>query len=160
MTTVGVLFTVLAVAATPVIERGALPLALNVFDLPPFLAFSLVIIGNILPAFVIIYAFDPIMHWLGAHIPAVHRFGERAIEHVRKKVHPWVEKYGVLGLIIVVAVPTPLTGSWTGSGGAAILGMDKRKAVWCVIIGVVIANLIILGADLGLLKAVTWYQAR
>ena len=58
------------------------------------------------------------------------------------------------------AIPTPLTGGYTGAGGAAILGMDKRKALIAVIIGVVIADLLILGADLGILKAIHWFNGR
>jgi uncharacterized membrane protein len=51
-----------------------------------------------------------------------------------------------------VAIPSPLTGAWTGSGGAAILGMHKRRAVAGIIAGVIIADLIILLADLGITR--------
>ena len=142
----------LAVAAAPIIERGALPLAINGFKLPVALAFCLVVIGNSLPAIAVVYLLDPVLRWLGRYIPPVRRFADSVLAHFRAKVHPWVDRYGVLGLVIVVAIPSPLTGAWTGSGGAAILGMHKRRAVAGIIAGVIIADLIILLADLGITK--------
>jgi len=146
------ILTVFLVASAPVIERGALPLALNGFHLPAWLAFSVVVIGNSLPAIAIVYLLDPILVWLGKYIPFVHKFAGTVLTHFRHKIHPWVDRYGTLGLLLVVAIPSPLTGAWTGSGGAAILGMHKRRAVACIIAGVIIADLIILLADLGITK--------
>jgi uncharacterized membrane protein len=144
--------TVFFVAVAPVIERGALPLALNIFHFPVWLAFFVVVVGNSLPAIAIIYLLDPVLVWLGKYIPFVHKFAGTLLAHFRHKIHPWVDKYGTLGLLIVVAIPSPLTGAWTGSGGAAILGMHKRRAVAGIIAGVIIADLIILLADLGITR--------
>ena len=144
--------TVFLVSAAPVIERGALPLALNGFHLPVWLALLLVIVGNSLPAIAIVYLLDPVLAWLGKYIPFVRKFADTALAHFRHKIHPWVDRYGTLGLLIVVAIPSPLTGAWTGSGGAAVLGMHKRRAVASIVAGVIIADLIILGADLGITK--------
>ncbi len=142
----------MAVAAAPVIERGALPLAINVFKMPPLLALLLVVIGNSLPAIAVIYLLDPALKWLGKYIPSVRRFADTILAHFRHKIHPWVDKYGTLGLLIVVAIPSPVTGAWTGSGGAAILGMHKKRAILGIVIGVIIADLIILAVDLGVAK--------
>jgi Predicted membrane protein len=152
MITLGSVITVFAVAAAPIVERGALPLALHGFKLPLALAFPLVVVGNSLPAIAVIYLLDPVLTWLGKYIPPIHRFATIVLAHFRRKVHPWVDRYGTLGLTIVVAIPTPLTGSWTGSGGAAILGMHKRNAIFGIIVGVIIANLIILAVDAGVTK--------
>jgi len=152
MITFGSIITVLAVSAAPIIERGALPLALHGFKLPLAIALPLVVIGNSLPAIAIIYLLDPVLVWLGKYIPPVRRFADKVLTHFRHKVHPWVDRYGTLGLIIFVAIPTPLTGSWTGAGGAAILGMHKRNAIFGIIAGVIIADLIILGVDLGITR--------
>jgi uncharacterized membrane protein len=142
--------TALAVAATPVIERGALPLALHGFHLPLALALPVVIIGNALPAVAVVYFLDPIMLWLGKYIPALHRFAVVILASFRKKVHPFVDRFGTVGLVIFVAIPTPITGSWTGAGAAAVLGMHKKRAVAGIIIGAAIANLIVLAMDYGL----------
>ncbi len=155
MTILSSALTVMAVAAAPLVERGALPLALHTFKLPLLLAFPLVVVGNSLPAIAIIYWLDPVMLWLAKHIPFMRKLVDIALVHFRKKVHPWVDRYGTPGLILVVGIPTPLTGSWTGAGGAAILGMHKRNSLFGVIVGATIANLIILLLDLGIIRLFT-----
>jgi uncharacterized membrane protein len=152
MITPGSIAIVFLISAAPILERGALPLALNGFKLPLALAFPLVVVGNSLPAVAVVYLLDPVLVWLGKYIPPVRRFADTILAHFRRKVHPWVDRYGTLGLVIVVAIPSPLTGAWTGSGGAAILGMHKRRALFGIIAGVIIADLIILGFDLGITK--------
>ena len=69
------------------------------------------------------------------------RFFDRFVERARKKVKPAVEKYGYLGLAIFVAIPLPVTGAYTGVLGAFILGMNRKKAVFAVSLGVIIAGI-------------------
>ena len=52
-------------------------------------------------------------------------------------------KYKYLGLIVLVAIPLPGTGAWTGSLAAAFLDMPLRKAIPSIIAGVLIAGLAI-----------------
>ncbi len=140
---------VLAVSALPIIERGALPLALHAFHMPLSAALPIVVIGNALPAVAIVYLLDPVMAWLGKYVPAVHRFASVILVGLRRKVHPFVERFGVLGLVIFVAIPTPITGAWTGSGAAAVLGMEKKRAAAAIAVGALIANLLILAVEYG-----------
>ena len=55
-----------------------------------------------------------------------------------------VRKYRLPGLLLLVAVPLPGTGAWTGSLAAAFLGMRLRKALPAVILGVLTAGCIML----------------
>jgi len=68
---------------------------------------------------------------------------DRFVIKARAKVHASVEKYGYLGIMIFVAVPLPITGAWTGTLGAWILGMDRKKTMLAVAAGVAIAGLIV-----------------
>lgn len=61
----------------------------------------------------------------------------RKLEKVREKAHPLVEKYGMLGLAVFVAVPLPGTGAYSGTAAAWLLGMDKMKGFIAVSLGVV-----------------------
>jgi uncharacterized membrane protein len=70
----------------------------------------------------------------------------RKLESVRAKAHPLVEKYGVLGLAVFVAIPLPGTGAYAGTAAAWLLGMDKRKGFLAVSLGVVGAFLIVWAA--------------
>ena len=82
------------------------------------------------------------------------KINARAIE---KSKSPTFEKYSTFGLFLFVAVPAPGTGAWMGSLIAAILHMDKKKAVPAIIAGVIAAGLIMTlgtGAVIGVADAI------
>jgi len=74
------------------------------------------------------------------------------IERVRKKAHPYVEKWGFWGLLLFVAVPLPGTGVWTGAIAAYILGVEKKRAFFALLLGGYLSILITLLPSLGLLR--------
>ncbi len=54
-----------------------------------------------------------------------------------------VRKYEFWGLVILVAIPLPGTGAWTGSLVAAMLNMKLKDAVPAVFLGVLIAGFVV-----------------
>jgi uncharacterized membrane protein len=68
---------------------------------------------------------------------------DRFVERARDKVRGPVERWGILGIALFVAVPLPITGAWTGTLGAWVLGLEKRKTLPAVILGVAIAGLVV-----------------
>ncbi len=72
------------------------------------------------------------------------------VERVRKKAHPYVEKWGFIGLTIFVAIPLPGTGIWTGALAAYLLGIGRRQTVPALILGGLLSMAITLGPALGL----------
>ena len=68
---------------------------------------------------------------------------DRFVERARQKLRGGVEKWGVFGVALFVAIPLPVTGAWTGTIGAWVLGLGKRKTLPAVIIGVIIAGAIV-----------------
>ena len=69
---------------------------------------------------------------------------ERFVEGARKKLEHKVSKYGYLGITLFVAVPLPITGAYTGTLGAWILGLDPKKTFLSVLVGVIISGTIVL----------------
>ncbi|MDR2768574.1 MAG: small multi-drug export protein [Treponema sp.] len=67
-------------------------------------------------------------------------FFDRFVNRARKKLEKGVAKWGALGVAIFVAIPLPITGAWTGTLGAWVMGLPKRKTLPAVILGVVIAG--------------------
>ena len=65
------------------------------------------------------------------------------IERARQKLHKEVERWGTLGIALFVGIPLPVTGAWTGTLGAWVLGLSKRKTLLAVILGVIIAGTIV-----------------
>ncbi len=61
-----------------------------------------------------------------------------------------MDKYGFWGLALFVAVPLPLTGAYTGTILAWLLGMDWKKAFPAVGLGVIVAGVVVLLITLGI----------
>jgi len=85
-------------------------------------------------------------YWvMGPVVQVLRRWGwfDRTVwpyfERTRHKLHPYVEKYGELGLAIFIGVPLPGTGAYTGAFGAFLLGMNRRKFLVANLVGVLLA---------------------
>ncbi len=48
-----------------------------------------------------------------------------------------------IGLMLLVAVPLPGTGAWTGSMVAFLLGLNWRRALFSITVGVLVSGAII-----------------
>ncbi len=87
--------------------------------------------------------FMEILDALLPRIPLVGTLWRRYRERVVPKVRPYVERWGVLGLTLFVAVPLPGTGIWTGALAAYILGMGRGKAFLALSLGGIISCLLL-----------------
>ena len=62
-----------------------------------------------------------------------------------------IEKLQYLGLMLFVGIPLPGTGAWTGCLIAALLDMDKKKAMLSAVLGVIMAGIIMMFVSYGVL---------
>jgi uncharacterized membrane protein len=69
----------------------------------------------------------------------------RKLEGVRRNARPLVEKYGLIGLAVFVAIPLPGTGAYSGAAAAWLLGMGWKKSFFSVALGVCGAFFIVWG---------------
>jgi uncharacterized membrane protein len=135
------LFTVL-LCLLPVSElRGGLPFALS-RGVPLWAAYLICVGANTLVA-PLVYLFLSSAHRLLERWQPYRRLFDRLVERSRRKVHAKVERYGYAGLMLFVAVPLPITGAYTGTLGAWILGMDRRKTILAVCAGVILAGIVV-----------------
>jgi len=121
--------------------RGAIPFAVA-SGMPLVEAAAIAVACNALVgpvAFVFLETFHRLLYRWGFYAGVFDRFVAKA----RAKVHAKVEKYGYLGIMLFVAVPLPVTGAWTGTLGAWILGMDRKKTMLAVAAGVVISGVVV-----------------
>ena len=65
-----------------------------------------------------------------------------------------IQKYAYWGLLLLVGIPLPGTGAWTGSLIAALLNMDIKKSFFIIVLGVIMAGIIISVFSYGLLGMV------
>ena len=106
------------------------------------------ILGNLFPVPIIIIYVRRVFAWLrrkSARLDAWISGMEAKAEHKGEKVR----KYGAIGLCLLVAIPLPGTGAWTGALVAAVLGLRMRDAMPAIILGVLIAAAVVLGLTYG-----------
>jgi uncharacterized membrane protein len=137
--------TLLATIA-PISElRGGIPLGISL-GLDPLFTFFVAIIANTLIFFPVFFALRLFYDKLLFRIPLFNKY----LDNLRKRGEPKVEKYGFWGLILFVAIPLPVTGAYTGTILAWLLGMDWRKAFPAVGLGVIVAGVVVLLITLGI----------
>lgn len=136
-----ILWTML-VSMVPVIElRGGLPFGVAL-GLTPSVALCAAVVGNMIPVPFIVVYIRRILHWLREKS----RWLDGKVCWLERRAHlkgALVTKYGFIGLCILVAIPLPGTGAWTGALVAAFLDMRLKKAIPTIFLGVVIAGLIV-----------------
>lgn len=136
----------LLVTLSPLSElRGGIPLGILQFELDPWLTFVMAVIANALIFFPVFFLLRVCYQKLLRRIPLF----ERYLEDLRKRGKPVVERHGFWGLALFVAVPLPVTGAYTGTMLAWLVGMEWRKAFVAVALGVVVAGTIVLLLTLG-----------
>lgn len=133
----------LAVSMVPVIElRGALPIGTQFFRLPYGWVLLLSIVGNLLPVPFIILFIKRIFAWMRRRMPRMNGLVARLEKRADSKSET-VQKYAFWGLFILVAIPLPGTGAWTGALVAALLDMDLKRAFPAIALGVLGAAVIV-----------------
>jgi uncharacterized membrane protein len=134
--------------------RGAIPFAVA-NGIPWFLAYPFAAVLNVLVA-PVCWIFLSTLHKLFYGAPAkedgsgglkgfrwYRALFDGFVERARDKLKSGVEKWGWLGIAAFVAIPLPITGAWTGTLGAWVLGISKRRTMLAVILGVLTAGAIV-----------------
>ena len=141
----------LVTAMLPVLEiRGAIPVGVAL-GLDPWLAFAVGFVGNMLPIPFLILLTRKVIEWLKKHNILV-KF-TRWLEDKGSKGAQKVKKYSFWGLFILVAIPLPGTGAWTGALAASLLDMRLKRALPAIAMGVATAGLIVLAVTYGVISA-------
>lgn len=128
-------------AMVPVLElRGAIPIGVA-GGVPVLIAMLIAMLGNLVPIPILILFTRKVFDWLktkGRIKILVEKLEAKA--HAKSEI---VQKYEWWGLCILVAIPLPGTGAWTGALVAAVLGMRLKKAMPAIAVGVLIAGIIV-----------------
>ncbi|MBQ8783689.1 MAG: small multi-drug export protein [Clostridia bacterium] len=132
---------VFVISLFPVLElRGGL-IAASLIDIEWWKAFAFCFLGNMLPMpFILLFIrkIFQLMKKCGPLGKIVDKLEEKAHKHSDK-----VEKYGFWGLFILVAIPLPGTGGWTGALVAALMDLRMKKALPAIALGVLVAGIIV-----------------
>lgn len=61
----------------------------------------------------------------------------------KSKTKSSVQKYGIVGLMVFVMIPLPITGAYMGTIAAYVLAMDYKKSFLATSIGVCISSVLV-----------------
>lgn len=140
----------MGVAMTPVLElRGAIPFGLAL-GLPVGLVYVVSVIGNMVPVPAIMLFIRTIFRWLYRR-----PWWREKIDRIVKRAHlkgRMVRKYRIPGLILLVAIPLPGTGAWTGALVATLFGIRMQIALPAILLGVLIAGGLMTGVSCGVIS--------
>ena len=145
------LFLTFGTALLPVLEiRGAIPVGIA-HDLDPWVTYIVGVIGNMLPVPFLILLTRKVIEWLKKHNILV-RF-TAWLERKGKEKGETVIQYSFWGLLVLVAIPLPGTGAWTGALAASLLDMRLKNALPAITTGVLIAGGIVMAVTFGVISA-------
>lgn len=139
----------MVIGAMPIFElRGAIPIALGIYNMSPVSAFIFAVLGNMIPVVPLLLFLDPVSTYL-RRFPIFDKFFSWLFGRTHRNHSERFEKYGTLALTLFVAVPLPVTGAWTGCAAAFVFGIKFRHAFPAILAGVLIAGIIVSSVTLG-----------
>ncbi len=148
-TAFGKLVMTFGTAMVPVVElRGAIPVGVAA-GLPPAVACAVAVLGNLVPVPLVMLLARKAADFLRGTAffgPKIDWLERRA--HLKGRI---VRKYRLLGLVVLVGIPLPGTGAWTGALVASVLDIRMRHALPAIFLGLVIAGMLITLLTMGLI---------
>jgi len=119
---------VFLISMIPIFElRGAIPIGIHSYHLSYWKVIPIAIAGNMVPIFLILLFFDFV-----TKIFFKFKFTKKLLEAVFRRTRSKseiIEKYEEIGLMFFVAIPLPITGAWTGSLAAYLMGLSFWKSI-------------------------------
>jgi len=133
---------VFLLAMLPIFElRGSIPMGIHYYHLPYWKVIPISLAGNMFPIFSILLFFDFV-----TKLCFRFKFTRKILEAVFRRTRSRseiIEKYEELGLMFFVAIPLPITGAWTGSLAAYLMGIPFWKSILFIFLGVCIASVVV-----------------
>lgn len=123
--------------------RASIPYGVFQTDFSLLTIFLVCVTTNIILAPIVYFFLDNVVH-IFLKVKFIDRIYQKLVIRTQRKVHKYVEKYGVLGLALFIGVPLPGSGVYSGALAAYLLGFRKRDFFMAAVIGVLIAGVIVL----------------
>jgi len=138
-------------AMLPISElRGAIPYAITIGHMSWQKAYVISVIGNFVPVIPIVLLIGPVSERL-RRVRAFDRFFDWLFARTRRKGQ-MIERFEVLGLMLFVAIPLPVTGAWTGAVAAFIFGVRNSRAFPAILAGICLAGVVVTLATTGIIS--------
>ncbi len=128
--------------------------------LPIWPYFIIVLLLNISVIFIVFALFD-FLHERLMQEKWYRKFMEPILKRIHSKANHMktkMDKWGYIALMLLVAVPLPGTGAWTGSMVAWTMDLNRVKSFIAIAVGVVIAGLLVLAFSLGVFNGISLFH--
>lgn len=123
--------------------RASIPLGLLRYGLAWPLVFALAVIGNLAPVPFIIVGLRAVGSRLELRNDFVGSLLRWRTQRIEQTWGERVRRYGFWGVMLIVAIPLPLTGAWSGSLAVWALRVPLRTGFAAIAAGVVVAGIIV-----------------
>lgn len=132
------------IAMSPIGElRASIPIAINLYHLSPLKAYLISVLGNLVPVILILATLKVVSEYLSKKFHFFNRFFNWFFNGIKEKHLQKIKRWKELALILLVAIPLPFTGAWTGSLVAFVFGLPYKKSFALITLGVMIAGFIV-----------------
>ena len=118
--------------------------------------FAIAVIVNAFLGILVYFALDTLLPFV-LKIKFFDSLYKRIVIRTQKKVAPYVDRYGLLGIALFVAIPLPGSGSWTGALAAFLLGLGYRRFAVANLVGVLIAAVLVTAITFGLFQLMPFF---
>lgn len=115
------------------------------YDLAWYGVLPVAVVGNLIPALFWLLVLPRIGTALTRFPNPLGKFLMWRSEALRRQNAGRFHRYGALALTVLVAIPLPLTGVWTGCLAAWVFEIPFRKALPPIALGATIAGIIVAG---------------
>jgi len=139
----------IAITFLPFLElRASIPTGILILGMDWWTVFVVSVVTNILLAPLLYIFVNYFMH-LFLKMDFIDKIYQRIVERTQKKVRPYVEKYGTIGLALFIGIPLPGSGVYSGALGAYLLGFKFKDYLIASVIGVLIAGILVTLISIG-----------
>jgi len=139
--------TVFIISALPIFEIRGGVIAGILLKLPLWSVLVYGFLGNIASVTPLLLFLEPISKWLHGNRLADRLF-HWLFSRARRKAEQ-VNRWGPLGLMLFTAIPLPVSGAWTATLIAILLGVHRGRAIASIYAGIIIAALVVSLLTLG-----------
>ncbi len=140
---------VFVLSMMPISElRGAIPLGVS-FGYTPLEATIIAVLGNILIIPILLLFIRPLFLYLKT-FKGIKKFVEKYENRAAKKLNHY-KSYRFIGLILLVGIPLPTTGVYTGVVASQVLNMSAKDSLLANVLGVLMSGVIMFLVTSGVL---------
>ena len=126
----------------PALElRASVPLGICIYKMNFIAVFFICVIANFLLGIAFYFLLDQFIKLLCRN-KSLDNLYQKLLVRSQKKIQPFVDKYGELGVAIFIGIPLPGSGVYTGALGSYAIGLKFKKFIIADLIGVTIAAII------------------